>query len=773
MSSLESELSDAREYPDVNSWLGRIGVQRRYICRYGEDHAVMRGHLSPRYSRRKLGAVGAVLLVVGVSWWMLAGGDRGTTIAVVVTCAAALLTLYVAAFGVPWEPGTPDHAKLVAIARDLAREIGEREAEQQQRLLADTGLARPADIGFRQAELVYWRSDGGDNQGSLKDIMAFYDGLGYGRLVILGRAGAGKTVLASSLLIELIGGLSVDDPPSGASLIIPVFLSLSSFDPPGDLDRAQPAEVSRYLDAWIIHNLTNVYGVEKSRIARALVDKGWILPILDGLDEMDFSGQKPRRAAAVIRALNHPVGTQPRRVVITCRADRYKQLARSNALPGQQPVLQDATAIRIQPLTPDQIKKYLTYRFPDSARPDCIQSRWQPVVRNITGPKPTALAATLSSPLHLFLAVTAYHDPTSDPAWLTKRPADLERDLLVQFIPAIVGQYPKSDGTRYNSADVVLWLTTLAEYLHTCEERHAGSGSDIEVNELWKVAGARSRRLSSAIQSMLTGLPFFVIGGSGLVHSTTHLSVLANGAFLAAGMCGAFVTFLGANFLPTKLTRTDLSSLLSQAGRRGLVRKIGFWLMLGVAFGILFGIGIWIQFRALSGFSFGLLWGVAGGITAALLAEIERRPTAINRPSQLVRQGAIHDATTLIFVGLAAGLVTGFAAWLGSPISHHGYVSGFIVGFLFGVGFGMALLSRSPWLRYVLGTHILARHHKLPPRLSRFLDWSYAAGLLRLSGIYIQFRHRELQAYLVSSQLTSTENSTHGSGASAATGALH
>jgi hypothetical protein len=133
----------------------------------------------------------------------------------------------------------------------------------------------------------------------------------------------------------------------------------------------------------------------------------------------------------------------------------------------------------------------------------------------------------------------------------------------------------------------------------------------------------------------------------------------------------------------------------------------------------------------------------------------------------------MHDATTLIFIGLMGGLVLGFAAWYGSRVPHHGYVSGFIGGLLFGVGFGMSWLSRSPWLRYVLGSHILARHHRLPPRLSQFLDWSYTAGLLRLSGIYVQFRHRELQAYLVTNQLTSTGNSARGSEAPAATGALH
>ncbi len=37
----------------------------------------------------------------------------------------------------------------------------------------------------------------------------------------------------------------------------------------------------------------------------------------------------------------------------------------------------------------------------------------------------------------------------------------------------------------------------------------------------------------------------------------------------------------------------------------------------------------------------------------------------------------------------------------------------------------------------------------VPARPAVFLDWAYSAGLMRLSGIGIQFRHREFQTWLV------------------------
>lgn len=59
------------------------------------------------------------------------------------------------------------------------------------------------------------------------------------------------------------------------------------------------------------------------------------------------------------------------------------------------------------------------------------------------------------------------------------------------------------------------------------------------------------------------------------------------------------------------------------------------------------------------------------------------------------------------------------------------------------VGFG-----DSPWPRYLLAVRVLARTGALPSRPARFLDWAYEAGLVRLAGTAVQFRHRDLQARL-------------------------
>jgi hypothetical protein len=81
--------------------------------------------------------------------------------------------------------------------------------------------------------------------------------------------------------------------------------------------------------------------------------------------------------------------------------------------------------------------------------------------------------------------------------------------------------------------------------------------------------------------------------------------------------------------------------------------------------------------------------------------------------------------------------------------------SGIVGGILCGLSLGLALgLMRGGgyWLRYAIAIRIARRRNLLPGRPAKFLDWAYQAGLLRLSGSAIQFRHRELQDWLYARQ---------------------
>ena len=281
-----------------------------------------RGHTRP--VTRMLLAVAGVGLLIGITLWMLSNGSRGVDTATVLTFSVSVLALTVAILSVRWQATPDEHKVLADAARALMRDVRTREADQQHKFLADTGIPRPANVGFRQPALVRWRSDGGKRRGSMEDIKTFYADLRHGRLVILGLGGAGKTVLANQLLLDLIDP-DATEYPHAEPLRVPVRISLASFNPGDHLDNTPPAQTRVRLDEWIASYLADVHGLTP-RVARALVEQGWILPILDGLDEMDSVAEDPRRAAAVIRCLNRPVGGTLYPVVITCRTDRYEQL---------------------------------------------------------------------------------------------------------------------------------------------------------------------------------------------------------------------------------------------------------------------------------------------------------------------------------------------------------------------------------------------------------------------------------------------------------------
>jgi hypothetical protein len=157
---------------------------------------------------------------------------------------------------------------------------------------------------------------------------------------------------------------------------------------------------------------------------------------------------------------------------------------------------------------------------------------------------------------------------------------------------------------------------------------------------------------------------------------------------------------------------------------------LGIGFAIGVAGGFAGGFVVGLA----DGLVFGLAFGPALGVALGLAFGLAARPDAIDVPRQLVSGGIAHT-TARLAVGLAVGLAWGFAA-------------GPAKGLVFGLLFGVASASTSPWLRYLVACLLLARRRELPRRPALFLDWAYDAGLMRLAGIAVQFRHRDFQDWL-------------------------
>lgn len=150
-----------------------------------------------------------------------------------------------------------------------------------------------------------------------------------GKLLILGSLGAGKTTTLLELAKDLINRAQNDpDQP------IPVLLDLLSW------------KKSQILADWIVAELKSKYGIQ-DQIGKQLIQQQKLLPLLDGLDELEL-----RQRELCLQAINRLlVGENSVQHLVVCTPlEDYKRCKTRLRLQG---------AVYLRPLTEAQIKQYL------------------------------------------------------------------------------------------------------------------------------------------------------------------------------------------------------------------------------------------------------------------------------------------------------------------------------------------------------------------------------------------------------------------------------
>ena len=167
--------------------------------------------------------------------------------------------------------------------------------------------------------------------GSLDTIATDYRKIPSGRLVVLGEPGSGKTILSMRLLLDFLNIRTKVEP-------VPVIFSIGAWNPAVSLRDYLTKCLTRDYP-WLA-----VPAFNQSSLAGALIEKGKILPILDGFDEIAKGLQ-----IEALTALNYT--SMP--LVLTSRIDEFPKVVTTSD------VLTAAAVIELEALTPRDPENYL------------------------------------------------------------------------------------------------------------------------------------------------------------------------------------------------------------------------------------------------------------------------------------------------------------------------------------------------------------------------------------------------------------------------------
>jgi hypothetical protein len=270
------------------------------------------------------------------------------------------------------------------------------------------------------------------------------------RLVVLGRGGAGKSMLARRLVLDLLERRQPGDP-------VPVLFTMDSWDPG-----------TQSLDGWIAQRLCAEYAFLARRaelpdrvrrtVADELVADGRIVAVLDGFDEISGAQRTP-----ALLSMRHSVQRHGQ-LLVTSRPVEYEQAVAADAPLAGTPV------VEIFPLEPADVVEYL---IASTAGP---ASRWEPVTDRLRAHPHGPLARALSTPLMIWLARTIYHAGRTDPGALVQISGDraaIEGHLLDALLPAVYRVIAGDpERPRATAAQAHRWLTFIA--VHVTRERTFG-----------------------------------------------------------------------------------------------------------------------------------------------------------------------------------------------------------------------------------------------------------------------------------------------------------
>lgn len=556
------------------------------------------------------------------------------------------------------------------------------------------------------------------------------------RFVVIGEAGSGKTVAAANLLLGLLRLRRSLEDSRRAEEAVPVRVNASGWD--GNYD----------LSSWLAKRLVFDYALRPSA-ARKMVDDGLILPIIDGLDEMDVDGNELSRARALLDRLNRtPWRSRP--VVVVCRTQEFQRLTTL----GNDRGLHGSTTVALNALSVSEIGNYLSTYQDDIGS---ASTAWRELTSYINSHPNSPVATALSTPWMLGLAASSvHHDPRVASQLIECGDALAIRTLLfgAQIPSALDGTDQTKDFAGYSRKEVEAWLSTLARHV---EHRRSASqdGSCIRIDEIWELAGSTwCRMLHGLAVGGVTATAFILTFKLGPPSETVETFIaVAVGLFM--GLLAGYPT---AVLQSTRASRVALHVPTRSRWRTGVKFGLGTGLLLATILTI--GLGSTEGYLAALSLALaaGGVLGLIVGLISGIGTDVEDQLALVADERRLIQNDLQAAATTftlfLIVAILAGDRTAGWTTWIANGVAFGTAIwlaaRSLVATAAYGpqdgrVGTIAAGLAAE---RYYIATLIFRCTNKFAARPGTFLDWARRSGLLRVSGTGYQFRHETYRLWI-------------------------
>ncbi|HTK06378.1 MAG TPA: NACHT domain-containing protein [Ktedonobacteraceae bacterium] len=480
-------------------------------------------------------------------------------------------------------------------------------------------------------------------------------------LLILGQPGAGKSTLLVELAQQLVIRAEAD-----VSQPLPVIIPLSSWA----IKRAP-------LQHWLAEQIAQIYAIPRE-LAQRWIDSRQILPLLDGLDEMEETARPA--CIAAINTYHRDYFQMP--LVVCSRQSEYEEASKSLHL-----VLQ--SAVIVQALTSEQIQLYLV-QMGDVARTVHHEFMHNPALRDV-----------ITTPLMLHIVILAYQGVSLSP--LLQQQEQLQQQIWTDYIIRMVER--KGNQKRYPLYQTRLWLGWLAHQMRTHNQPIFYLEQiqlDWLTNHQRRIYNYFGVRLPSVlIGALVSMLTVFLFLNSSMNISVEIILAVTLGGMLGGLLCPLVVDDTVHDTAKTRRTWKTIFGI-----------SIGVGLIVGCSLGWRSGATLNEQWL------FGLIVGVPTSIGSFLLQMLLRpisrhsSPLAHSRAKWwevlilFARRVYLWYAMmATLFITLSVGLGVGLNIAL-----REGLIEGMSIGVSYGLSYGLTCILISVILAYLQGAVYPTEH---------------------------------------------------------------